>query len=132
MDAEEKKRQILLHTLVGELLATGLTNGEIIEHLQLECNLSETEAPELLRAVYDSWTSVKEGLNLQAKDTRNWHQHLRMKLLQQTLKDKTIPAQRLALQILDSLATIDGIQSVAELTLPLSIRLVAKETNDDT
>lgn len=122
---------MLLHALVGELLAAGLTNGEILGQLQVEQSLTADESQTVLRAVYDSWTSVKEGLDIQTGDDRNWHQHLRMKLLQQILKDKTVPAQRLALQILDSLATIQGIQSVPEQTLPLTIRLVAKKEIED-
>lgn len=119
-------KQQLLHTLVGEHLATGLTNGEILELLQKEQGLSEEEAQTILRGVYDSWSSVREGLNLQAADDRNWHHHLRMKLLQTVIQDKTTPSQRLALQVLDSLAALQGIDTVLAQPVPLSIELVEK------
>ncbi len=126
-DESAQKIEILLHTIVGEYLATGLTNEEILVQLQMEQKLTLEDAQKILRNVYDSWTSVRESLNLQAEDDRNWHQHLRMKLLQAALKDSSIPSQRLALQILDSLATVQGISTVTALTQPLVIELVEKK-----
>lgn len=124
-DVQEKER--LLHALVGEHLATGLANDEILELLQTEQHLSVEEARVILRGVYDSWSSVREGLNLQAEDDKNWHQYLRMQLLQSAIRDETIPSQRLALQILDSLATIQGISTTIALTAPLSIEMIEKK-----
>jgi len=102
-------QQILLHTLVGEYLASGFTNGEILELLEKEQELSAEGAQAVLRGVFDSWSSVREGLNLQAEDDRNWHHHLRMRLLQRALKDESAASQNLALRVLDSLANLQGI-----------------------
>ena len=112
------------HTVVGELLATGYTSGEILIRLQTIYEITLEEAQTLLRDVYDSWESVKVGLNLQLTDERNWHQHLRMKLLQQTLKSTDTPSLRLALQILDSLAELQDVLSTVGQTIPLPIILV--------
>lgn len=126
-DEKAQKAEILLHTLVGEYLATGYTNDEILELLQTEQKLTLEEARKTLCGVYSSWTSVREALNLQAEDDRNWHQYLRMKLLQIAIKDPSIPSQRLALQILDSLASVQGISTTTALTQPLTIELVEKK-----
>lgn len=123
----DKKTELTLHSLVGELLAVGSTSEEILDHLQQEQSLSLERAQTILRGVYDSWISVREGLNLQAEDDGNWHQFLRMKLLQDTLKDRTVPAKRLALLILDSLANIQGISTTVQQLVPLSIELVEKK-----
>jgi len=122
-----EKTKILLHTLVGEYLAIGLTNEEVLEKLQTEDKLSEDDAKATLRGVYDSWTSVRVGLNLQAEDDRNWHHFLRMRLLQTAIANEAIPAQNLALRILDSLAALQGITTVQAQPVPLSIELVEKE-----
>lgn len=123
----DEQIKVKLHTLVGEYLAKGLTNGEILEILQTEQELSEEDAQRILRAVYDSWTSVREGLDLQSADDSNWHQYLRMRLLQTAMADESTPSQRLALSILDSLATIQGISMSFAQPVPLSIELIEKE-----
>jgi len=125
----DEQLRITYHTLVGELLAKGFTSSEILAELQQEGLLPE-EAQSILRGVYDSWISVREGLNLQAEDDRNWHLHLRMKLLQSVLADGGVPSQRLALQILDSLATVQGITAVPEQRVPLQIELVERKSDD--
>ncbi len=117
----------MLHTATGEYLAMGYTNGEIIDALVQHYSLTIDEAREVLRGVFDSWVSVREGLNLQAEDERNWHQHLRMKLLQDALKDVSTPSRRLALSILDSIAGIQGISTMPEHIVPLSIELIEKK-----
>lgn len=122
-----KEETIERHTLVGELLAKGHTNLEIIECLQQTLQLTVEGAQALLRSVYDSWSSVRLGLELQAEDDHNWHQHLRMQLLQKALKEPSTPSQRLALQILDSLAGIQGITTTFEHLAPLPIILVEAE-----
>lgn len=123
-----QERRIELQTVVGEYLAGGYTNGEILEQLELEHQLTLTTAKEILRGVYDSWTSVREGLNIQAEDDRNWHKHLRMKLLQRAIKNETIHSQSLALRILDSLAGVQGISTMPAQVIPLQIELVEKKT----
>jgi len=122
-----KEETIIRHTMIGELLAQGYTNLEVIEKLQQTYQLTVEAAQALLRSVYDSWSSVKIGLELQAEDDHNWHQHLRMQLLQKALKTETTPSQRLALQILDSLASIQGITTTFEHMAPLPIILVEAE-----
>jgi len=122
----EQRTKLLLHTLVGEFLAKGRTNGEILEYLQEEQELSAEGAQAVLRGVYDSWSSVRAGLNLQAEDDRNWHSFLRMRLLQSAMTDPSTPSQNLALRVLDSLATLQGITTVQVQPVPLSIELVEK------
>jgi len=122
----EQKTKVLLHTLVGAYLATGLTNGEILELLQEQQELSAEAARTVLRGVYDSWSSVREGLNLQAADDRNWHHYLRMRLLRSAIQNESTPSQNLALRVLDSLAALQGITTVQAQPVPLSIELVEK------
>lgn len=126
--AEQQQQETeLLHILVGEYLAAGFTNGEILGHLRLDHSLTLEQAKKALRGVYDSWTSVREGLNIEAEDDRNWHIQLRMKLLQDAIKDITTPSRRLALMVLDSLANIQGISTIPEQAVPLVIQLVEKQ-----
>lgn len=125
-----QEQRVELQTVTGEYLAAGLTNGEILEQLESEHQLTLDEAKTILRGVYDSWVSVREGLNLQADDDRGWHQHLRMKLLQKAIQDKAVPSQRLALMILDSLAGIQGIATTVAQPVPLSIELVEKKPEE--
>lgn len=124
---DEQEIKLVLQTLVGEYLATGLTNGEILELLQTEQELSAEGAQAILRGVYDSWSSVREGLNLQAADDRNWHHYLRMRLLQAAIQNESTPSQNLALRVLDSLAALQGITTVQAQPVPLSIELVEKQ-----
>lgn len=130
MDIEQQQTK-LLHVLVGEYLAKGLTNAEILVHLVDEEKLSEEGAQTILRGVYDSWASVREALNLQSEDDRNWHHHLRMKLLRSAIEDTSTPSQRLALQVLDSLAALQGIGTVQALAVPLAIELVEKKVEPE-
>lgn len=123
----DDERAIKLQTAVGEYLAAGLTNGEILEELVRDHQLTMDEAQATLRAVYDTWSSVREGLNLQREDDRNWHKYLRMKLLQKAMQNESTPSQRLVLQILDSLASVQGIAAAPEQVIPLSIELVEKK-----
>lgn len=118
---------IIYHTIIGELLAKGFTNQEILTTLQLEQALDLEEAQTLLRGVYDSWSSVRVDLKLQTEDDRNWHQHLRMQLLQRALATTDTPSLNLALRILDSLAGIQGVTTTIEQMLPLPIILVDAE-----
>ena len=131
MDPHTEEQLIELQTATGEYLAMGYTNGEIIDALVQNHNTTVDEANEVLRGVYSSWISVREGLNLQAEDDRNWHQHLRMKLLQDSLKDPSTPSRRLALSILDSIAGIQGISTLPEQIVPLSIELIEKKVEPE-
>lgn len=131
MSTSTNERQVELQTITGEYLAMGLTNEEILSCLEEKQQLTPDEAKETLRRVYDSWSSVREALNLQAEDDGNWHQHLRMKLLQKAIANDTVPAQRLALMILDSLAGIQGIRTTIEQVVPLSIELVERKPKSE-
>ena len=123
----EEQQIKVLHVLVGEYLAGGYANGEILTCLIDEQKLSAEVAQEILRGVYDSWSSVREVLNLQAEDDRNWHHHLRMRLLRSALGSDSIPSQNLALRVLDSLANLQGITTTQAQPVPLSIELVEKK-----
>jgi hypothetical protein len=129
--SEEQQRIFLLHELVGRYLAEGLTNQEIITKLQIEQVLEYEEAQTILRQVYTSWQVVKEGLDLQVEDERNWHQYLRMQLLAATLKEQNTPSRRLALAILDSLANIQSIGTSTPVTVPLPIMLIEKPPTEE-
>jgi len=116
-----------LQTFVGQYLAQGMTNDAIISQL---CNIHTTTkaaAISILRAVYDSWSSVKIDLDITSVDDRNWHQYLRMELLRKSLESEDIQSRRLALRILDSLAGIQGIATTVEQVVPLPIILVEAE-----
>ena len=126
-----KEQTIEHHTTVGEMLAQGHTNGEILDALQITYPIDLKEAKAVLRSVYDSWSSVRVGLNLQTVDDRNWHQHLRMKLLQKALEGDNTPSQVLALRILDSLANIQGVMTTIEQVTPLPIILVDAEVEGE-
>ncbi len=135
MKSMEEEQIKILHVLVGEYLAGGLANEEILKCLVEEQKLEEEDAYEILRGVYDSWTSVREGLSLQSEDDRNWHQHLRIRLLRSALSNESVPSQNLALRVLDSLANLQGITTVIAQPVPLSIELVEKKEEvkeDDT
>jgi len=118
--------RVKLHTLIGEMLAQGFTSEEILLSLETTQQMTAEDAIAALRGVYDSWSSVNEGLNLQVEDSRNWHQFLRLKLLQKALEEATTPSRRLALQILDSLASIQGLETAPTQLVPCMIELVAK------
>lgn len=114
----------LQHVMVGEMLAAGHTNNDIIDSLQATFEIPTEAAQDILRSVFDSWSSIRVTLKLQSEDDRNWHQHLRMKLLQKVLLCENVSSQNLALRILDSLATIQGIVTTTEQFVPLPIVLV--------
>lgn len=95
---------------IGELLANGYPDSEIVILLLDEFTITEEEAVGALRGVYDQWSNVTQKLNLQIDDLKNWHIHQRTNLLKNALLDKQdIKAQRIALSILDSLAELQGL-----------------------
>ncbi len=120
-----------VHEVIGELLAQGHTDGDIIATLEEENKLSFDEASEALRGVYDGWQHTRDALDLTDNNLIDWHVHLRKYLLQQAIGQGTIPSLRLALSILDSLATIQGISTPQGQTVPLTITLVEKEEGPD-
>lgn len=115
-----------IYEKIGELLAGGSTNSEIVAAIQ-EITGNHDEAVTYLRKVYDNWQDVVEALDLHKADYANWHIHLRMKLLQGALTDETTQGQTLSLRILDSLAQIQDVGGASPaLAIPLPIELVPK------
>lgn len=120
---------------IGKWLAEGRTNDDIVDTLAEECALSREEASTALREVYDGWQHTRDALELTDDNLIDWHVFLRKQILQTALEEKTVASLRLALSVLDSLATIQGISTPEGQTVPLTITLVEKkeeEPNDDT
>lgn len=120
-----------IQALVGESIAKGLTDGEILDALT-KADLTEEEAATVLRGVYNQWSEIKSSLDLGDEDNSNWHQFIRKKLLQKALANDIPSSQHLALRILDSLAQIQGIGVVPLQPVPLYIELVEKVEPDAT
>lgn len=120
---------------IGEWIAGGYSSSEIVTELVKNQKFSKENATELLRSVYDQWEEVSSSLSLGEQDKLNWHQQLRMSLLKTAIADTTVPSQRLALNILDSLAALEGIGGIAtKLVIPLPLTFVPKPetvTKDD-
>ncbi len=117
---------------VGELLAAGHPDSDIISTLQEEGGLSHKEACEVLHGIYIGWQHTREELDLQENNLKDWHVFLRKGILQVALRESTISSLKLALSVLDSLATIQGISTEQGPTLPLSITLVEKKEDKET
>lgn len=112
---------------LGGLIAQGFTADELL--FELANTFKEIEDPKrALREFYDNWQELSEDFSVKNDDVLNWHVFLRQKLLQAALKDSTIPGIKLALMILDSLATIQSIGggAVVSVELPTSITLHPK------
>ena len=109
---------------MGQLLATGLCNDEIIAELE-KGGCTHEDAVFTLRSVYDIWQVTLDTLKVQDTDLVNWHVKLRMKLLQASLKDNSAPGIRTCLSILDSLAQVQGVcGNTLTLSKPISLTLV--------
>lgn len=124
-----------IHEAIGELLAKGHTDDDIISSLEEESDLSHEAACKVLRDVYDGWQHTRDALDLNDGNLKDWHVFLRKTILQEALGQSTIPSMKLALSVLDSLAAIQGISTTESQTVPLSITLVEKKEtpgdNDD-
>lgn len=112
---------------IGEMLAAGETDESIISALEENADLSPKDAYEALRAVYDGWQHTREELDLDDGNLKDWHVYLRKHILKTALKESTTSSLRLALSVLDSLATIQGISTEQGQTMPLAITLVEKK-----
>lgn len=120
-------------TAVGELLAKGLSDDEIIAELEKEEDLSHEDACKVLRDVYDKWQHTREVLDLDENNLKDWHVHLRKHILKTSLADgSSIASLRLALSVLDSLAGIQGISTEQGQIVPLAITLVEKKEETET
>ena len=116
-----------IHEIIGELLAQGHTDDDIVATLEESEDLSRTDANDALRSVYDSWQNTRDTLELTDNNRIDWHVFLRKRILQTALKESTVASLRLALSVLDSLATIQGISTPQGQTVPLTITLVEKK-----
>jgi len=115
---------------IGDWLAAGHDDGAIIGELMAIYELSEDEAASELREVYNSWQNTVELLDLSEPDLLGWHIFLRKRLLQKALEDPTIPSLKLALGILDSLATIQNIGGEVIDTTPVTVVFEAEEKKE--
>jgi len=116
-----------LHEAIGELLAAGYTDEDIVSTLQDHEGFTRMEACEALRGVYSGWQSTREELGLNENNLVDWHVFLRKQLLQRALAEGSIAALKLALGILDSLAAVQGISATQGQSTPLAITLVEKK-----
>ncbi|HDZ62471.1 MAG TPA: hypothetical protein ENH40_04935 [Nitrospirae bacterium] len=116
-----------LQEAIGELLAQGNTDEDIITSIMENEDVSHEEACNALRSVYNGWQQVREALDLNDVNLQDWHVFLRKHILQTALTASTIPALKLALSVLDSLAAIQGVCSEQGQAAPLTITLVEKE-----
>ena len=113
--------------LIGEKLAAGWTNEEIIDVVTHE-TMDRALAIKYLRTVYDRWQTTVGELNIREEELINWHAFIRMQLLKDALKDETIQGKRFALQVVDSLAAIQGVGGQSQLSfVPLSVNFVPKQ-----
>ncbi len=126
MDASE------IQSVIGELLAGGHADNDIIDTIVEEHEISAEEAYAELRKVYDGWQHTREVLDLNDSNMQDWHVFLRKRILQKSLKEATIPSLKLALSVLDSLAAIQGISTAQGQVMPLSITLVEKKEDKET
>ncbi len=115
-----------LQEAIGELLAQGNTDEDIIASIMENEEASHEEACSALRSVYDGWQQTREALDLNDTNLQDWHVFLRKHILQTALTTNTIPSLKLALSVLDSLASIQGVCSEQGQAAPLTITLVEK------
>jgi len=117
----------VLQEAIGELLAQGHTDEDIIASIMENEDASREEACNALRSVYDGWQQTREALDLNDVNLQDWHVFLRKHILQTALATSTIPSLKLALSVLDSLATIQGVNAEQGQAAPLTITLVEKK-----
>ncbi len=122
--------EVEIQESIGELLAQGHVDIDIIATLEEEYQLSNEDACGLLRQVYDSWQHTRDMLDLNENSLQDWHVFLRKQILQKALKDSTTASLRLALSVLDSLAAVQGISTIQGATVPLQITLVEKKEEE--
>lgn len=124
--SEDSQTTAIQQELIGEYIAQGFTNGQIVAEL-CKVGLTQDQAWDAVKHIYDTWKAETDRVNLQLDDERNWHQFLRMRLLQKALRTESVSAWQLALRILDSLATMQGITTLSTAPIPLPIMLVEAE-----
>lgn len=114
-----------LEEKAGEYLAIGYSHSEIIciftglMELGVEPvtnmpvhpfeNISEEDAIELIRNIYDHWKHIDKALQLDQQDIINWHAKQRMELLRASKQDTSSTGVRSSLAVLESLGSMDRI-----------------------
>ncbi len=119
-----------LQEAIGRLLAQGNTDEDIIASIVEEQGATYEEACNALRSVYDGWQETRDTLDLDDTNLQDWHVFLRKHILQTALKENTMPALKLALSVLDSLASIQGVCAEQGQAAPLTITLVEKKEEE--
>ncbi|KKN38482.1 hypothetical protein LCGC14_0752860 [marine sediment metagenome] len=120
-----------LQEAIGGLLAQGQTDEDIIASIIENEQATYEEACGALRSVYDGWQQTREALDLNDTNLQDWHVFLRKHILQTALTANTIPSLKLALGVLDSLATIQGVCAEQGQAAPLTITLVEKKEDPE-
>jgi hypothetical protein len=109
---------------VGELIALGRSNYDIIEAVVLKFAITKDNSIACLRKTYNFWTSLDSALALTPQDVKNWHVAIRRKLLEESIKNRN---HKISLAIADSLARIEGVCANnvgSEIQAPISIKLI--------
>lgn len=127
---DEKIEKDAIRENISEWLALGFSDVQIIGELQTVANLDEKEAQAALKDLYAHWQDTRDAVDLREADLVAWHVFLRKRILQKMIARADPAGQRVALAVLDSLATIQGIAVATSQTIPLKI--VMKEKKDDT
>ena len=122
-----------IYETIGQSLAKGMSNQEIVTTLVSMGNISEEEAVKHLRSVYDHWNNIHELLQPKKTDLLNWHLQLRHKLLQNAMEDgNDMKAVRVALAILESMAELQDIKAIEGGTREsITINLVPKQVKEE-
>lgn len=114
--------------LIGELLARGLADQQVIEEL-IAADYAQEEAVTLLRTFFDEWQSMGVAANSD-DDVKllNWHIMQRHNLLTTAITSNQLST---ALAILESLAKLQGLAQVTEAkVIPIKIELIEKKEDD--
>lgn len=121
MELDKEKEQ----ELIGRLLAQGLADQQIVEEF-VKIGYEKEDACSKLRTFFDNWQTIADLADSSDQQRLlNWHVLLRHKLLQTAIEAGQVTA---ALQILESLAKLQGLVQVVEAkVIPLAIELVPKE-----
>lgn len=108
---------------IGQLMAMGCSTIKMIQYLLAEdFATTAEEATHAIRAVYTQWHDTRANLALEPDDIREWHIQMRHELLERTM----IVAPRVALAVLESLASLQHVQTTDSMAteIPLTIQLI--------
>jgi hypothetical protein len=103
-----------LQLVAGSLLADANTDEDIVARLIEAFKVTQEQAVAAIKDVYRQWSGVSALLDLGNTDLLNWHAHMRMRILRDSLRDPSVPSQGLALKVLDSLAALQGFGGTQE------------------